>query len=165
MIPFDQLTFWHWFAVGAVLMILEIFVPGVVFLWLGLSAVVTGIVFWTLPGLTFETQLILFAVLSVVSVIAGRAVVGSREKPSDQPNLNQRGMQHIGAIYVLEDDTVNGHGKVRVGDSLWSVELRPVGAELPKGALVRVEDVEGATFIVESASDTAWKSGVETDPV
>lgn len=165
MVPFEQLTFWHWFAVGAVLMILEIFVPGVVFLWLGVAAAITGIVFWTLPDLTLEMQLIIFAVLSVIAVILGRSVVKSRERPSDKPNLNQRGAQHVGAIYMLEEATLNGHGKVRIGDSLWSVELRPVGTELPKGGLVRVEDVDGATLIVESASDTAWKSDVETDPV
>ena len=165
MIPLDQLTFWHWFALGAVLMILEVFVPGVVFLWLGVAAAITGIVFWTLPDLTLEMQLIVFAVLSVISVIAGRVFAGSREKSGDKPNLDQPGAQHVGAIYMLEETTLNGHGKVRIGDSLWSVELRPVGMELPKGGLVRVEDVEGATLIVESASDTAgWKSEVETDP-
>lgn len=166
MIPLDQVTFWHWFALGAVLMILEIFVPGVVFLWIGVAAAITGIAFWTLPGLTLEMQLVIFAVLAVITVFVGRAFVGAREKPSDKPNLNQRGAQHVGAIYLLEDATLNGHGKVRIGDSLWSVELRPPGTELPKGGLVRVEDVEGATLIVESAADAAgWKSDVETDPV
>ena len=29
------LTFWHWLALGALLLLLEVFTPGFVFIWLG----------------------------------------------------------------------------------------------------------------------------------
>ena len=31
-------TFWHWFALGGGLLLLEMLTPGVVFLWLALAA-------------------------------------------------------------------------------------------------------------------------------
>lgn len=156
-----SLAFWHWLALGAVLMILEVMAPGVIFLWLGVAAMLTGALLWAVPNLPVEIQFIVFAVLSVVSVIIGRLIVGSRARESDHPELNQRGQQHVGAMYMLEDATVNGHGKVRVDDSLWAVEVGEGEKELPKGELVQVLDVKGSTLIIRSATDTTWREGID----
>lgn len=156
-----SLAFWHWLALGAVLMILEVVAPGVVFLWLGVAAMLTGGLLWYVPNLPVETQFIVFAVLSVILVIAGRLVVGSRARESDHPDLNKRGHQHVGAMYMLEGDTVNGHGKVRVDDSVWSVEVERGGSDMPGGDLVQVVDVKGGTLIIRSATDTTWREGID----
>ena len=37
------LEFWHWLVLGVVLATIEIFAPGVFFLWLGISAGIVGI--------------------------------------------------------------------------------------------------------------------------
>ena len=39
-------TFWHWFALGGGLLLLEMLTPGVVFLWLALAAGLTGALLW-----------------------------------------------------------------------------------------------------------------------
>lgn len=161
MVWLETVTFWHWLALGAALTILEIVLPGMFLLWLGAAGFLTGGLLWLLPKLTIETQLIFFAVLSVLSVLVGRVVQrGSREEESDQPLLNQRGEQYVGGIYVLEDDMANGHGKVSIGDTVWSVEMTAdepgLPAAMPKGAFVKVIGVEGATLIVEPGSDWAY---------
>ena len=33
---FDDLAFWHWFALATIFIIIEIFIPGIGFLWLGI---------------------------------------------------------------------------------------------------------------------------------
>ena len=45
-------TFWHWFALGGGLLLLEMLTPGVVFLWLALAAGIAGALLWLAPGLT-----------------------------------------------------------------------------------------------------------------
>lgn len=167
MVWFETLTFWHWFAIAAALMILEIVIPGIFLMWLGIAALVTGGVFWFLPGLTVELQLISFAVLSVISMMLGRLVYKSRKEESDQPLLNQRGEQYVGGIYTLEGAMFNGNGKVRIGDTVWSVEMAPVDNEippvLPQGDFVKVTGVQGSTLVVEAASDRTWKQDIQAD--
>lgn len=158
-----SLAFWHWLALGAVLMILEVLAPGVVFLWLGVAAMLTGALLWYVPALPIEMQFIVFAVLSVVSVIVGRLVVGSRARENGHPDLSKRGEQHVGAMYMLDGDTVNGHGKVSVDDTVWSVEIERGGKDLPGGDLVQVIDVKGGTLIIRTATDTTWREGIDCE--
>jgi membrane protein implicated in regulation of membrane protease activity len=65
--------------------------------------------------------------------------------PTDQPDLNRRGDQFIGMIVRVEEAIDHGRGKVRVGDTLWSVE----GPDAPAGAEVRVTASRGTLLCVE----------------
>ena len=38
----QDLTFWHWMVLGVILVIIELIVPGIWFLWLGLGALGEG---------------------------------------------------------------------------------------------------------------------------
>ena len=38
----ESISFWHWLAFGVAVMLVEVLVPGVIFLWLGIAAVITG---------------------------------------------------------------------------------------------------------------------------
>ena len=63
-------------------------------------------------------QVILFLVLSVIAVFIGRRLIGAtRCANSDEPLLNRRGEQLIGQVVTLEEATVNGRGRARIGDS------------------------------------------------
>ena len=46
--PFD-VVFWHWWSLGAILLIVELLVPGMFFIWMGESAFVVGAVVWLYP--------------------------------------------------------------------------------------------------------------------
>jgi hypothetical protein len=54
---------------------------------------------------------------------------------------------YIGRTYFLDQAIENGRGKVRIDDTLWSVE----GPDLPAGARVTVKEVRGLTLLVEKA--------------
>jgi membrane protein implicated in regulation of membrane protease activity len=60
--------FWHWWAFGGVLVIIEAFAPGFMFLWLGIAAGLVGLVLVVWPELGQGAQLLLYAALSVLSV-------------------------------------------------------------------------------------------------
>jgi len=139
-----DIVFWHWWILAIALVILETVAPGVIFLWLGLGAGVTGLILAIQPTLGWEIQFVIFAVLSVISGVGGRIWISRRPLNTDEPNLNQRGAQYVGRVFTLADPIVNGVGKVKVGDSIWRVS----GEDMPGGVQVTVIDIEGATLQV-----------------
>ncbi len=145
---FDQIDYWHWMAFGALLGAVEILIPGVFFLWIGVAAIVTGFVLLVLPALPWGIQLVLFAVLSVVAVYAGRRFFRVREGDSDHPDLNRRGQKLVGQRFTLDEPSVDGRGRVKVGDGVWSYVT--AGGDLAAGTRVRVVGVEGAVLRIEA---------------
>lgn len=143
----NALVFWHWWILAITLVILETLAPGVIFLWLGVGAGITGFILLAAPETGWEAQLVAFAVLSVIAGIGGRMWVARRPTETDEPNLNRRGEQYIGRVFTLDEAIVNGVGKIKVGDSHWRVS----GDDMPGGSQVTVVNVEGVTLRVEKA--------------
>ncbi|WP_419649839.1 NfeD family protein [Thiolapillus sp.] len=52
---------WYWMAGGIVLIILEVFAPGTILVWMGLSAVAVGMLLNLAPNINWYAQGILFA--------------------------------------------------------------------------------------------------------
>src|SRR3954469_4684166 len=93
---FGDLGPWTWVVIGIALMGLELAAPGVFFVWLGLAAVLTGLLDWAF-GLSWQAALLCFAVLAVVAVLAGRALTRHREEEDEGPAaLNRRGHALVG---------------------------------------------------------------------
>jgi hypothetical protein len=145
LIPITGIWFW-WIAAGVLLM-LELMLPGVFFVWLAAAAAVVG-VFDAAFHFGWQIELVLFAVFAVIFLFGGRKFLASRkEMQSDIPNLNQRMYDYVGQLHPLEVAIVNGRGKIRIDDTLWDV----MGPELTKGSRVRVTGVEGMRLKVEQA--------------
>jgi membrane protein implicated in regulation of membrane protease activity len=143
----DNIVFWHWWIVAGILLILELTAPAFFFLWLGIAAAAVGLILLVFPSIDIETQLILFAIASVVAVLAWRKYRETRPVSNDQPNLNRRGQQYIGRVFSLSAPITNGVGKVTVDDSTWKVK----GPDLPAGTHIRVTGIDGVVFKVEVA--------------
>jgi membrane protein implicated in regulation of membrane protease activity len=142
-----RVEFWHWWVLGVVLLILEVFSPGAFFLWLGVAAGVVGAVLLVLPDLGWQMQLLLFAVLSVVSIVVGRIWLKRHPIRTDLPTLNRRGEQYVGRVFTLEESVVNGSGKIRVDDTTWKIR----GDDREAGKRVRVTGVDGTVLLVDGA--------------
>jgi hypothetical protein len=142
---FETIEFWHWWIAGIVLLGIEIFAPGFWFLWMAVAAGIVGAILFFMPDLSWQGQMLFFAVLSVVSLIGWRAYQRRHPTVSDQPNLNRRGAQYVGRVFTLDEAIVNGTGKIRVDDTTWKV----AGADRPLGAKVRVTGVAGTVLTVE----------------
>ena len=145
----ETLTFWHWMVLGVVLVIVELLMPGIWALWLGIGAFATGIVVLFPAQMSWQAQIVLYCVLSVASIVVGRLIVRGRAQPEDHPTLNRRAENYVGQVFPLIDATENGRGRVRIGDSVWRVRLATPGGELPAGGRVRVTGIDGATLQVE----------------
>src|SRR5262245_33558478 len=97
----SQLTYWHWFIIGIVLMAIEMLAPGAMFLWLGVTAIGTGLIAAAIPALSWQVQLLIFGIAAPAVIFGGRMFVARRTGPSDHPDLNQRGMRYVGRSYHL----------------------------------------------------------------
>ncbi len=143
-----KLVYWHWWVIGIILGILEVFVSGTIIIWFGAAAIVVGFVALIAPGLTWEAQFTLFSVLAVLSLFAWRAYVKRHPAEVPAPTLNRRGEQMVGRRLTLQTPIVNGFGQVNVDDSRWKVR----GPDLPTGTNIHVVAVEGTVLIVEADS-------------
>ena len=141
----QHLSFWDWLALGTVLLILEVFGAGGYLLWIGLAAAAVGVLTFILPGLSWELQLLLFGLLSILTALYWWHRQRSAVRESDQPNLNLRGQELIGKVFVVHQAIVDGHGKVKVADGVWMAR----GPDTPVGAKVRVVGLEGVVILVE----------------
>ena len=115
------------------------------FLWLGLAAGLVGALLLLWPGLGLKGQMLLFAALSVASVLAWRRYQKTHPVVTDEPNLNRRGAASIGQRAALATPIVNGRGRIRLGDSSWPA----VGPDLPAGTIVEVIGGEGTLLQVQ----------------
>lgn len=140
-----EFVFWYWWVAAVVLLGVEMLSPGFFFLWMGFSAFVTGLLFFLMPFMSTEVQLLIFAVLSVVSVLWWRNYMNKHPQETDHPHLNQRGAQYIGKTFTLIEAIEHGQGKIKVADSPWRVEGEE---DCPVGSTVKVIAVDGAIFKV-----------------
>jgi membrane protein implicated in regulation of membrane protease activity len=67
-----KVVFWYWWALAAVLLVCEMVLPGVVFLFLAIGAATAGLLLLIVPDVALEFQLVVFAVVAVASAIGLR---------------------------------------------------------------------------------------------
>ena len=141
-------AYWNWWLLGVVLMAIEAIVPGFFFLWMGVAALLVGLLLTLLP-MAWTYQVLLFAVLSVGSIVAWRLRLRRHPTQTQDSLLNRRGHQYVGRVFTLEAPVVNGYGKIRVDDSTWKVA---VNQDCPAGARLRIVGADGVILkgIVES---------------
>jgi inner membrane protein len=140
-----QLGTWNWFILAALLFLLEVLAPGMFMMWLGLSAIVVGVIS-TAVAWSWQLQLIAFAAFAIASVPAWRYFARKVEKPADSPFLNRRAEGYIGRVFTLDKPIVDGFGTVRIDDTIWRVS----GPDCPAGSRVKIASSEGANLTVET---------------
>jgi len=144
---FEQIEFWHWWVLAALLVGIEIFVPSTILLWPAVGAAIVGFLLLIFGEIGWHTQLVLFAALSLVSVLAWRAYRRKYPEKSDEPTLNRRAERYVDRVFTLDQPIVNGEGTLKVDDTTWKI----VGSDLAPGTRVKVVAVTGLTLKVEKA--------------
>jgi len=145
----SELGPWNWMLLGFILLVLEILVPGVFLLWIGIAAILTGALslqLWDMSFWSWQVQVLVFLALSLVAAYVGKRVTDARrDEETDEPLLNRRAEQLVGRTASLEEPIREGHGRIRLDDTTWRV----TGPDLPAGSRVRVVSARGADLRVE----------------
>ena len=143
---FSSLGTWNWLIFGFVLMALELLAPGVFMFWLGLAALLVGLLSFAINP-SWQTQLLMFAILALAAVPAWRYFARSAGSSSQSPFLNNRTKALIGREFTLDKPIIDGSGTVRIDDTIWRV----AGPDAPAGSRVRVVEADGASLTVAVA--------------
>ena len=141
----DQIVYWHWLVLGVLLIGAEMLDGSGHLIWLGISALVVGLIHWAVPGMPWIAQILLFAAISIISIYSWKAYKKANPDPDNFPTLNKRGTEYVGRTYTLTDAIVDGEGKMNVNDTIWIVR----GPDVPAGTKVKVSAVEGTSLMVE----------------
>ena len=144
---FVTLGTWNWLIFGFILMALELLAPGVFMFWLGLAALLVGLVSFVFNP-SWQTQLLMFAVFAVAAVpLWRRFALKSNAASQSNPFLNKRTEALIGRVFTLEKPIIDGSGTVRIDDTIWRV----AGPDTPAGSRVKIVQADGASLTVAAA--------------
>jgi membrane protein implicated in regulation of membrane protease activity len=143
---FTTLGTWNWLIFGIVLMALELIAPGVFLFWLGLAALLVGLVSFGFD-LSWQIQILMFAVFAAAAVPLWRRVARNHAGGANSPFLNKRADALVGRVFTLEKPIVDGSGTVRIDDTIWRV----AGPDAPAGSRVKIVQADGASLTVAAA--------------
>ncbi len=135
---------WIWLTLGVLLAGLEMLVPGIYLVWLGIAAIITGVMTGLLD-LSVPLQVVDFVFLSLIIAYSARRFLRESPIASADPLMNRRGARMVGEIAVVVQAIEHGSGRVHLGDSEWNVR----GPDVAAGERVRVTGTDGATLLVE----------------
>jgi inner membrane protein len=137
-----------WFIIGLVLLLLELITPGFFVFFFGLGAWITAVVCLIgNPDHITNFQMIIFAVTSVITLIALRRIIQkkffyNKNKQSDDVEDEFTGKEAIATVDFGSDKK----GKVEFKGTTWSAES---SSEVKKGQTVIVIEKESFKLKVE----------------
>ena len=144
---FSTLGTWNWLIFGVVLMALELLAPGVFLFWLGLAALLVGLLAFAFQP-SWQVEILLFAAFaSAAAPLWRRLARGNSGVSASNPFLNRRAEALVGRVFTLEKPIIDGSGTVRIDDTVWRV----AGPDTPAGSRVRVVHADGASLTVAGA--------------
>jgi membrane protein implicated in regulation of membrane protease activity len=129
-----------WVATGLALLILEMLVPGVFLMWLGLAACGTGLLTLALH-FDFATEVVSFGILAAITLTIGLRL----RKPRQVVRTEREGLIGRPATALAFQGR---DGRVKLGDTEWAARV-PSDIEPPDpGARLRVSQIDGTILIV-----------------
>ncbi len=116
-------------------------------------------------GLDLPYQVVIFAVVSLVGVVAARPPLLRYLKRRRAPELLSGAEGMIGQQAPVTDDIGGPHdpGHVRVAGETWPA-VSEDGSPIPAGTVVRITGLRQATLIVTPVSTPPTPAPVETAP-
>lgn len=142
----QNLTSYHWLTFTFVILTLEIFGLGGFMLGFSLAGLTVFIVM-LITTIAWQTQLMIFAVVSILASVAWYLYQSKLDKTDEETTtLNKKENQFIGQKLTLEEDIEVGKGRIKLSDTTWPVYTE---VALKKGDVVEVVKVNGIFLHIE----------------
>jgi inner membrane protein len=144
------MQWWHWLALGLLLVGAELILPSFTIFWFGLGAGLTGLLLLLFPALTLTAQLALFAFFSVGCTIFWFRFLKPRMADRSTAGMSREAIIGEQALVIKGTSCPQDKGRVRftvplLGSEEWSC----ICAELLQaGDQVRVTGIEGHVLTV-----------------
>lgn len=131
-----------WIILALVLAVLEMFIPGLVIIWFGVGALLTGIIalFIHNPYVHYAAFLFFSGLGVFLAQWIGRKI--TRPEPEPVGALRYQAAEGI----VVQEIMPPNYGKVKLSGEEWLAESE---VKIAAGSRVRVRKVEGTRLIVE----------------
>ncbi len=143
-----------WISVGIFMVIAEFIIPGVFISFLGIAAIVTGLILFFFE-MKFMNQIYLWAVLSAILIFFGGKFM-ERIFPSDKVVSEKIEDSYIGKIVkVTQKVTPEQQGRILFQGTEWNA--KSIGSEIQVGEYARIYDKENLTFIINELSEEEKK--------
>lgn len=144
---------WFWLILGALLVLSEFFVTGIVAIFFGAGAILVGIA--TALGLLSSApeQLVMFAVFSVATLLLARerVKVWFRGRVSDRWDGDKDLIASRGERVTVTADFIDGVGRVRLSGADWKAEIENEAEALKVGDSAWVIGHRGITLKVSTS--------------
>jgi membrane protein implicated in regulation of membrane protease activity len=143
-----QILWWHWLVLGLFLLVLEMAAAGgFYFIFFGVAALIVGALAAAESGGSVPMQLLMFSVLSVVSLVIFRNRLLRRfQDDPQQPPVDQL----VGEVGTVVESLAPGEiGRVELRGASWSARNRGE-ATLARGVRCRVIRIEGLMLEVDA---------------
>ena len=137
-----------WLAAGAVLLAMELHTGSGWLLWPAGSAAVTGLASLFDPQFGPQSQIALFAVLTIISTYLGRRFV--RPRLVSEPDINDALGRLVGHHGKAVGDFVGSRGRVFVDGKEWSAESEGAAPIAKDQSVVVVVALSGARVQVRA---------------
>ncbi len=136
-----------WMIAGVILLILELLSMSFFMLWIGVAAILAGVVAVFVP--IAWVQWLVFAILTLILLLATRPLARSIHGSVTQPS-NVDAMIGKRALVIEAIDPRKNMGRVRVGSDEWRARAEQA---IPVDVWVEVISVEGTTLTVRPATE------------
>ena len=143
----EFMLWWHWIVLGIILLIIEMNLGTFFMLGLGVAAILVGVIDM-LFGTTFNTELFVWILLSLLSIAAWfKWFREPRQTDSGQSNYR---LDTLGR--VLEEIEPHSRGKVKfdspvLGNTIWHATAK---VRIAKDTRVRIVQINGQLIEVEA---------------
>lgn len=144
-----NVIYWHWIVFGLALITIELFTPVFVMLWLGLAAIIVGLLS-TIIALGISAELIIWAGLSTTFLLLWHKFISPKMTNRTLAGLSREAIiGQIGMVTAYSEQ--QGRGKLKfpapiVGNDDWEFIY---SGSLQNGDKVQVTDISGNSLMVK----------------
>lgn len=145
----DGINHWHWLALGLALLAVELLGTAGYFLWLGLSALIVGLLLSLIP-MSWQLQWSAFVVFSLATTwLWWRRQLSKDQQDDSSRDLNQKQKQLIGQELVVKEPIQAGMNRLQMGDTTWSAHAE---VDIEVGSKIKIVALDGIVLKIEKVT-------------